>query len=217
MTASDHYLYCMTNISADHLADFSLADERTLGSNRASSSAYNAAGAVKKDAMHFNNCINEPLIVGEDSETVLSICAPPELHLMQGIVKHLFDNMSKENAILAQLWLQKIHVKATNYHGGSFVGNDCLKMLRNADILQKLAEEHESPSMMKYVQIIRSFYCVVKSCFGMVLDSNYGNSINDFKDFYRDLGISVTPKVHILVMHVPEFISKHDRPLGWYS
>ena len=41
----------------------------------------------------------------------------------------------------------------------------------------------------------------------MVLDSNYGNSLNDFKDFYLDLGISVTPKVHILVMHVPEFIS----------
>ena len=58
---------------------------------------------------------------------------------------------------------------------------------------------------------------VVVSCFGMVLDPKYNTYINIFEDIYKDLNISVTPKVHILINHVPEFLKKHNRSLGWYS
>ena len=51
----------------------------------------------------------------------------------------------------------------------------------------------------------------------MQLDPNYESYIIKFKEIYGDLGISITPKVHILVHHVPEFIKKHQRSLGWYS
>ena len=115
------------------------------------------------------------------------------------------------------LWLSHINIKPKNYHHGAFVGNDCLKMLKNVDSLQQMAEVHNIHVIQKYVHALRSLYNVVVSCFGMVLDQKYNAYINIFKDIYKDLGISVTPKVHILINHVPEFLKKHNRSLGWYS
>ena len=51
----------------------------------------------------------------------------------------------------------------------------------------------------------------------MDLNPQYQYYIKHFENVYKDLGISVTPKVHILIRHVPEFIKKHNRSLGWYS
>ena len=51
----------------------------------------------------------------------------------------------------------------------------------------------------------------------MKLDPQYNFYIQQFENVYKDLGISITPKVHILIKHVPEFIKKHNRSLGWYS
>ena len=51
----------------------------------------------------------------------------------------------------------------------------------------------------------------------MDLDPAFEQYIEDFKDMYLTLSISVTPKVHILFKHVPDFCKKHGRSLGWYS
>ncbi|CAL4067310.1 unnamed protein product, partial [Meganyctiphanes norvegica] len=205
--------YCETN-NLENVDTFT--EDRTLGSIRHSASAYKSAGSNKKVAQHYTNCINQPLLTGDDHERILDICAPPELHLLQGIVKHVYDNMYK-NWPHVSLWLDKINVKPTNYHHGSFVGNDCLRMLKNVDILQQMAESDDKHIIQKYVHILRCFYDVVKSCFGMTLDPQYDTYINQFKYAYKDMDITITPKVHILLMHVPDFITKHNRSLGWYS
>ena len=116
----------------------SIAEDRTLGSIRCSASAFESAGSVKKNAMFYASCITQPLLTGEDSERILDICAPPELHLMQGIVKHIYDKMFKDWPGVS-IWLDRINIKQKNYHHGAFVGNDCLKMLRNFDTLQQIA------------------------------------------------------------------------------
>ena len=135
---------------------------------------------------------------------------------MQGIVKHIFDNMAKEWPGVT-VWLDHINVKQKQYHHGAFVGNDCMKMLRNTDKLQQIADQENVYSVQKYVHILRCLYKVVTSCFGMELDKEYEIHIQEFKDVYVNLGISITPKVHILVHHVSDFINKHNRSLGWYS
>ena len=135
---------------------------------------------------------------------------------MQGIVKHIYENMAKEWPGVS-IWLDQINVQQKNYHHGAFVGNDCMKMLKNTDVLQKIAEEQNVHSAAKYVHIFRCFHKVVINCFGMTLDSEFESDISLFKDLYVDLGISITPKVHILVKHVPYFIKKHNCSLGWYS
>ena len=194
-----------------------IAEERTLGSIRCSASAYETAGSVKKYAKLYSSCINPPLLMGEDRQRIIDICAPPELHLMQGIVKYIYDKMAKVFPQGASLWLNKIHIKQQNYHNGTFVGNDCLKMLKNIDTLQQIAESCNMFVIQKYIHILRCLYDIVKSCFGMNLNPQYQYYIKNFENVYKDLGISITPKVHILIRHVPEFIKKHNRSLGWYS
>ena len=193
-----------------------LAEHRTLGSIRHSASAFKAIGSLKKVAKQYKNCVNQPLITGNDDEYILDICVPPELHLMQGIVKHIYDNMCKDWPKVS-LWLSHICVYQKNYHHGAFVGNDCMRMLKNVDVLQHICELHNMHIMQKYVHIMRCLYDVVISCFGMKLNPEYDTYIKRFSDVYKDLDISVTPKVHILIKHVPEFIKKHNRSLGWYS
>ena len=46
------------------------------------------------------------------------------------------------------------------YHSGAFVGNDCIKMLKNVDRLQQIAEFHNMHIIKKYVHILRCLYDV---------------------------------------------------------
>ena len=78
-------------------------------------------------------------------------------------------------------------------------------MLKNIDILQQMAELH----IQKYVQILRYLHDVIISCFRMSLDSEYVTYIQKLKYLYVELGIFITPKVHILIYHIPDFIKKH--------
>ena len=103
-------------------------ESRTTSAIQSSASAYRIAGSIKKNAMFYGNCINEPLLPGADNERILDICASPELHLMQSIVHRIYEAMYKEWPGVTN-WLKQIHIKQTNYHHGTFVGNDCEKML----------------------------------------------------------------------------------------
>ena len=63
----------------------------------------------------------------------------------------------------------------------------------------ELALMKESPSSiiigLPFIATFRAFDGVVKSCFGMKLDTNYREKIEKFSTEYRELGINVTPKV----------------------
>lgn len=201
--------YCDTDDLKNFNQNF---DYRTLGSITGSSTAYKDAGSVSVNAKLYNNCVNKPLLPGDANERIIDLCAPPELHLMQGIVKHVYDKMYTEWSNVS-LWLKKINVDQRNYHHGSFVGNDCFKMLKNVDILQHIAPL----DMQKYVHVLRCLHKIVVACFGMELDPDFEDCIKDFKEVYLTLGISVTPKVHILIEHVPGFCLNQGRSLGLYS
>ncbi len=47
-------------------------------------------GQIKRKTM--KKCFNESLINGKDGQTVLSICAIPELHEMVGLANHILYN-----------------------------------------------------------------------------------------------------------------------------
>ena len=46
---------------------------------------------------------------------------------------------------------------------------------------------------------------VVQSCFGQEREDGFKESIEKFSESYRCLGISITPKVHIVMDHLVEF------------
>lgn len=51
----------------------------------------------------------------------------------------------------------------------------------------------------------------------MVLDTQYQAKIDVFEEEFKKSKISVTPKVHALIHHVPEFIKMKKKPLGIFS
>ena len=110
-------------------------------------------------------------------------------------------------------WSSSLHIQQTGYHGGEFIGGDCLKLLRNVDALAS-----ECPlQLLPFVQALRDFHQVVISCFGMKLQTDFRKHLTKFAASYADLGISVTPKVHIITTHVGDFCQQVGTGLGPYS
>ena len=103
-------------------------------------------------------------------------------------------------------------------------GNQC------SDILSKASKlESKLPEKLKcYTTCLKAFNIVKSRAFGMVADPNYLAAIQDFKNCYKavrnltqekSLQLSVTPSVHVVLVHVHQFYQRHGtaRGLGWYS
>ena len=77
-------------------------------------------------------------------------------------------------------------------------GNQSRAFLKCLDRLEE-SVSHESCSVivnaLPYIEALRAFNKVVHNCFGANLYSNHKDSIIKFCKLYRNLGISVTPKV----------------------
>lgn len=69
----------------------------------------------------------------------------------------------------------------------------------------------------KYINVFETFNNVVTSCFGQNLDPHYQSIIGEFFNQIQALNISITPKIHAVVYHVPQFIKMKGKPLGLYS
>ena len=191
------------------------AAPRTLGSIRRNFEALRTSG--KSSAAEFQNCVNEPILSGSDETEVLDVLAPPELHLLLGVVNHLFQGMKRIwNG--ASIWPANLHITTSPYHGGeNFNGPACHKLLQNINQLELLAQNSSSFQVQPFVQAFRNFRAVVHSCFGMSLDQDYARFIQAFKESCAHLPVSITPKLHILFFHVPEFIHRKGMPLGFFS
>ena len=63
---------------------------------------------------------------------------------------------------------------------------------------------------------IRKFN-VVAACYGTELTTDYEHLIDQFKVSYLNLCIPVTPKVHAVIFHVPEFCTQKSMGLGPWS
>lgn len=187
---------------------------RTVGNSLENYLKWHAAGEKKPDARKFMNCINPPVFDTSKDRTFLEIIPPPELHLMLGVVNTLYNHLLKESEQDALQWAQKCSVTREVYHGSSgFSGNSCKKLLSKVDFLRSNC----CISSLKYVQAFRDFNTVVQACFSMKLDPDFKQIITNFKQSYLDLEISITPKVHAVFFHVPDFCDEKQAGLGFYS
>lgn len=101
-------------------------------------------------------------------------------------------------------------------HGGTFNGNACRKLIKNADVLQEDAPIEAQP----FTEAFRALERLVMSCFGSDLDSSYLEHISQFKTKFTELVdlnyVNVTPKIHAIFHHLPEFCERHGA-LGRHS
>ena len=89
--------------------------------------------------------------------------------------------------------------------------------------------EAKLPDKLKcYTKCLKSMNIVKRKCFGMVADTDYLPCIQDFKNCYleirkltqeKSLQLTVTPSVHVVLIHVHQFFLLHGtaRGLAWYS
>ena len=117
----------------------------------------------------------------------------------------------------AEKWPKKCNVEIDPMHGGTFNGNGCRRLLKSTDILQAEANFAAQP----FVAVYKSLNVVVNACFGIGLNQDYKNYIDDFKVHFLDLVelgyVNVTPKIHAIFHHVHEFCSKEGVGLGRFS
>ena len=198
---------------------------------------YVDAGREKKQAKLFDNVIHPSIVKPNDLEkSVLDVIPPPELHLFLGPVNTIYNALTEKWKGSSE-WLKRCHVEREAFLGGSFTGNSCKILLNNVDLLRSMCPIDCLP----YVDALQSFsqvshffislFClsinesaddlflfqVVASCYGSNLSSDFGQRISQFKQLYLDLAISVTPKLHAIFYHIPDFCRSKQRSLAQWS
>ena len=72
-----------------------------------------------------------------------------------------------------------------------------------------------------FFNIISALNQVKNTCFGLKLDKSYKEQIQLYKAAYQLLGIKISPKVHALVTHMPQFFDSmqknyHEKGFGFW-
>lgn len=167
----------------------------------------------KKHAKNYKNCANQPIVSKTNDEmNVIELFPPPELHLMLGVVTSIYMSLEKLFPDTAKRWLTSNHLEK-NLGRAAFQGNQCKKLLDSIDYLRSICDI----GAVKYVSALKSFNDVVLSCFGIELKPDFKDKINKFMLDFMDTGIRVTPKIHAVFYHVPDFCEKFQKGLGFFS
>ena len=189
---------------------------RTFGQIRKQFAEFMKSGGDIRKSRDFKNVVHLPLLDFHDDMLVLEAIPPMELHLLLGVVNHLFKNLC-DLWPDAKQWPTTLHLSIQPLHGGHFNGNNCLKLLRGLDCLKQIAEQKHIKQADGFIQTLSLFKDVVTSCFGTTLDPDFEAKIESFKQSYINLPVSITPKVHAVFHHIPQFIKRKNMGLGLFS
>ena len=195
----------------------------TLGILRGHHRRFKAAGSPKKKQADYDNVVNEVLFDEDDEEYVIDIFPPPVLHLKLRTVNHICDHLSLQTqkhcgCDLVLEFAKEENIVRKSYHGGNYQGNQCNDIMKKVDKLeQKLPRK-----LRKFTKCLRKFKVIVDETFGCevkVTLQEILDMMEDFKKCYLPLKISVTPTVHDVYFHVPDWYERNglERGLGWYS
>ena len=218
MSHSSCHPCCWCDVEKSHLK--TKGNQRTIASLNSLFWDYFQANTDKKEAKNYGNVIHPPIISisdnFDDNTPVIEVLPPPELHLLIGPVNTLYDGLEKVWP-QSEDWLKICNVKKTDYHGGSFEGNDSRALLKKVDQLERFCPSN-NPKVKKFAVAFKALNDVVSACYGFELAPDYDDKISKFSRAYLDLKINVTPKIHAVMHHVSEFCSlTGGRGLGPWS
>ena len=149
-----------------------------------------------------------------------------ELHLLLGVVNGLYDHLDKilknnSFTISASDWSVPLGLIHLAYYGGQFNGNQCKKLLLSTDRLEQILRMAGTYHVaMPILDTFLAFNEVRKACFGVLLDKEHFRvHIRRFAEAYQILGLSITPKLHAIFVHVPQFLQHQNlvKGLGFWS
>lgn len=181
---------------------------------------WKSSGSVPKKLKDYFNCRNVPLGIFPKEGEVLQHIPLCELHLLIGIVNKMFSELLLVFPAASQ-WPQKLHLVKEEYHH-AFEGNECHMLLNKTDVLWGIIQAEADgdpgthPAAM-FVTAFQTFAKVVHSCFGRDLLQGWQDDVREFCDAYIKLGISLTPKFHIVREHLVPFCTLRNCGLSRYS
>ena len=229
-----------------HYKDFKLQSEifqelpgddlRTFQSIFDNSAKYHEAATVaaanprrknKLPTKDFKSCENVPLFnfdVFSKSMLVLEVFPPMELHTFLGlfpdIYKVLYGSLealgTEEDDGLWSIreWLRPFGLKIDDKFNGEMM-TDLLDSVPRLQMLLGRNTPHQ-PIMDCFLAL----KTVKSAVFSLTVDDDYLDELQNLLDCWRKVPeLSFTPKFHIMVKHVPEFMSMFDekKGLGYYS
>ncbi len=148
--------------------------------------------------------MNRPLL--QSSQPILFICPPPPLYITLGVVNLLIQHLFALHHNLATDVTAALGLDRKDYHGKSFEGRQCSKILAHCDYL----EDHTPSECLPLINCLRSVGKVMAATFGEDLSPNNDDVIKRFGSAFSKVmssfGIRMTPKVHIVLHHLSHFI-----------
>ena len=133
--------------------------------------------------------------------------------MLTGTVNKIVTELDRRWDGNARKWCFINNIEPTGYHGDALNGPNCIRLLSKINELLDLMPEN----LKKFAIALIALDSVRKACFGQKLDPDFGKKIKYFEKRYKDLGISITPKAHILFTHVFEWCTIYQESLGIYS
>ena len=142
------------------------------------------------------------------------IIVPCELHILSGVINHIFDHLKKTDKETVRCWEKNSNVFRKGYHGGSFTGGQCRSLLQNRDILK---EKHEE--IWFFLEI---FSTIVTTTFknGKVSPSDYDKLEEIFgycRKALEQTNLNMIHKMHWLCYHTFDWIQSEGLLLGSVS
>ena len=108
----------------------------------------------------------------------------------------------------AKVWSDSLGIRAAKQHGGEFTGNHCRLLLNNIELLKsKLVESNSLNHVRPIVHALEAFKLVKDACFGQTLDPQFEMIIDQFGMAWAKTGMSFAPKIHAVLVHVPQFLN----------
>ncbi len=125
------------------------------------------------------------------------------------VVNSLFTrNPNLEEQIADQLGIAR-----KEYHGKSFEGRQCSKLLCCSASLKEVVPLSDPP----LVECLEAFHRVVVGVFGQIADPGTKDNVSTFEETFmgamRTQNPRMTPKVHMLIHNVPEYVRRTAAPL----
>ena len=119
--------------------------------------------------------------------------------------------------VLFKQILETNFITKEGYHGGELEGGQCDKVFKKLDKLEALLpDEHKS-----IVDALEAIHQVNKAVSGKVLAANWKETLDTFAEkimfLHGKYSLSITPKMHILLCHVEEYINLTGKLLGYVS
>ncbi len=169
----------------------------------------------KPQSHNLFSCSNSPIL--DSNWTVLFHCHPLQLRPKLGLANLIFNSLFTRNLNLEEHSAAQRGITRREYLGESFEGRQCLKLPSCSAFLKELVP----PLDHSQTECLEALYRVVANVFSRILDQEFENGTNTFEETFmramRTHNLWMTPKVHVLVYHVPEYVRRSGVPLGFTS